>query len=284
MRIAFNGLEMGDNSLYNVTSIDGLDSLPDLTIGIAPKPRRHGSWLGGKLAQKRVITLSFDILGDPNDDWRTTKPKNALTNAFQIMDEELPLNFELDYGEDPVMVKASVTALDLPLVQNYSRQRSGTVEFTCTDPQKYATAARKGTARVPETPVATPYGAAYGFVYSVTTGLSGTFRADNDGNTPSPVVYSITGPVTHPVITLDDRRGNRKTKFLLTLKAKDELEVDTAANRVTVNGEDRYGTATGALVADLTMRPGETTVGFTGNNTGGDTAPSLTAVWRDTNR
>ena len=39
MRIAFNGLEMGDDSLYNVNSIEGLDSLPDLTIGIATATR-----------------------------------------------------------------------------------------------------------------------------------------------------------------------------------------------------------------------------------------------------
>lgn len=284
MRIAFNGLEMGDDSLYNVTSIDGLDSLPDLTIGMAPKPRRHGSWLGGKLAQKRVITLGFDILGDPSDDWRTTKPKNALTSAFQIMDEELPLIFEMDYGEDPVLVQASVTALDLPITANYSRQRSGTVEFTCTDPLKYTTAAKKGTATVPETPAATAYGAVYGFAYSITTGLSGSFKATNDGNTPAPAIYTITGPVTRPIISLDDSKGNRQTKFLLTLAAKDRLVVDTVNNRVTVNGEDRFGSATGALVADLTIRPGKTTVGFTGSNTGGDTAPSLTVEWRDTNR
>ena len=284
MRIAFNGLELGDDSLYNVTSIDGLDSLPDLSIGIAPKPRRHGSWLGGKLAQKRVITMNFDILGDPADDWRTTGPKNALTSAFQIMDEELPLTFELGYGEEPVMVHASVTALDLPMGQNYSRIRSGTVEFTCTDPHKYAVGTRKGTARVPETPVATPYGAAYGFAYSITTGLSGTFKATNKGNTPAPAVYKIFGPVTRPTLSFDDAKGHRRTKFLVTLRAKDELIVDTAKNTVTVNGADRFGSATGALVADLTIRPGITTVGFTGSNTGGETAPYVTATWRDTSR
>jgi hypothetical protein len=285
MRIAFNGLELGDDSLYRVTSIDGLDSLPDLSIGIAPKPRRHGSWLGGKLAQKRVITMNFDILGDPDNEWLTTRPKNALAKAFQIMDEELPLIFDMGYGEDSVRVMASVTALDLPIGQNYTRFRSGTVEFTCTDPHKYATATRKGTARVPEVPVATPYGAAYGFPYSITTGLSGTFKATNDGNTPAPVVYKVRGPVTRPIIMLDDSaKGNRTTKFLLTLKAKDELVVDTAKNSVLVNGEDRFGFATGALVADLTLRPGTTTVSFRGSNTGGDTAPSLTATWRDTSR
>jgi Phage tail protein len=284
MRIAFNGLELGDDSLYNVTSIDGLDSLPDLTIGMAPKPRRHGSWLGGKLAQKRVITLSFDILGDPNDDWRTTKPKNALVNAFQLMDVELPLIFEMDYGETPVLVHASVTSLDLPIAANYSRQRSGTVEFTCTDPMKYATESKTGKASPPTTPDAAAYGQPYGFAYSVTTGLSGTFNASNTGNSPAPVIYKIVGPITRPVITLDDAAGTRSTRFEVTLKASDRLEVDTAMNRVTVNGADKFGSTSGALIADLTMKPGDTTVAFTGENTGGAVPPSLTATWRDATR
>ena len=284
MRIAFNGLEMGDDTLFNVTSIEGLDSLPDLTIGIAPKPRRHGSWLGGKLAQKRVITMSFDILGDPDDDWLTTAPKNALVEACQIMDEELPLVFELGYGELPTMVYASVTALDLPIGVNYTRLRSGTVEFTCTDPTKYAADTRKGTTRLPKTPVATPYGAAYGFAYSVTTGLSGSFTATNKGNTNSPTSYTIEGPITSPVITLRDSKGVRRTTFSVTLAAKDRLKIDTATNKATKNGEDVYGSAHGALIADLTLRPGKTTISFTGRETGGSTAPSLTASWRDASR
>lgn len=284
MRIAFNGLEMGDDSLYNVTSIDGLDSLPDLTIGIAPKPRRHGSWLGGKLAQKRVITMSFDILGDPASDYRTTKPKNALVNAMQIMDMELPLIFEMDYGEQPVLVYASVTALDLPIGKDYSRLRRGTVEFTCTDPMKYSTEAKAGRAAPPSTPAAAAYGQAYGFAYQVTTGLSGTFTAANEGNSPAPAVYRIVGPVTRPTITLTDAAGVRSTVFNLTLTAAHRLEVNTALNTVTLNGADRYGSSSGALVADLVLRPGETTVAFAGDNTGGAVPPSLTATWRDATR
>lgn len=284
MRVAFNGLELGDDSLYNITSIDGLDSLPDLTIGMAPKPRRHGSWLGGKLAQKRVINIGLDIMGDPADNYRTTKPKNALVNAMQIMDVELPLVFEMDYGEQPIMVHASVTAMDLPIGRDYSRLRSGNIEFTCTDPMKYSTEAKAGSARPPTVPEAAPYGGAYGFAYSVTTGLSGSFTATNDGNSPSWCLYTIQGPVTRPTITLSDSEGLRATMFNVTLSARDRLEVDTVQNRVTLNGANAFGTATGALIADLIIRPGSTNITFTGDDTGGAVAPTLTAQWRDASR
>lgn len=284
MRVAFNGLELGDGSLYNITSIEGLDSLPDLTIGMAPKPRRHGSWLGGKLAQKRVIAMGLEIMGDPADDWRTTKPKNALVNACQIQDVELPLIFELGYGEEPVMVNASVTALDLPMIANYSRLRRGVVEFTCTDPMKYGIESRNGEATTPVVPEASPYGLAYGFAYSVATGLSGTFKAENKGNSNTPAVYTINGPVTRPTISLTDDKGVRATMFNLTLSASDELVINTALNSVELNGSNEFGSANGALIADLVIRPGETTIGFTGDNTGGAIPPKLTASWRDASR
>lgn len=284
MRIEFNGLDLADESLFNVTSIDGLDSLPDLTIGMAPKPRRHGSWLGGKLAQKRVITIGLQILGDPTGDNRTTTAKNKLVNALQIMDVELPLIFELDYGDQPVMVYASVTALDLPIKQDYSRLREATIEFTCTDPMKYSAAAKQRTAAPPRVPEATPYGGQYGFAYSITTGLSGAVTADNNGNSPAPAIYRMRGPITRPVITLVDSIGTRTVRFNVTLKASDELYVSSSANRVLLNGSDNYGAANGALVADLVMRPGETTVTFTGDDTGGPVPPSLTVEWRDATR
>jgi hypothetical protein len=274
---------MGDESLYNITSIEGLDSLPDLTIGMAPKPRRHGSWLGGKLAQKRVISIGFQIMGDPADDWRTTKPKNALVSAMQIQDVELPLIFEMDYGEQPVLVNASVTALDLPIVQNYSRLRTGVVEFTCTDPMKYATEAKQGQALPPSDPPAIEYGFSYGVQYSEEAGATNSFTAVNEGNSNAASIFTVRGPISRPVITLLDGQGTRATTFDLTLTDRDELRISTAQNRVLLNGSDSFGSASGALVADLVMRPGETIVSFGGVVPSG-AAPSLSVSWRDASR
>lgn len=274
---------MGDNTLYNVDTIDGLDSLPDISIGMAPKPRRHGSWLGGKLAQKRVITMSFDIMGDPADDYRTTKPKNALVQAMRLQDEEQPLVFEMDYGEQGVLVYASVTALDLPLTSGYSRQRRGTVEFTCTNPMKYSVNPRQGVAAPPSPPTGAAYGLTYGFAYSQDTGITGSFTAHNGGNSPAAAVYTITGPVSRPKVTLLDGQGSRATTFATNLAEKDVLLVDTVNNRVTINGSDAYSTVSGALVADLVIRPGDTTVSFDGDVPSGK-SPRLNVSWRDASR
>jgi len=274
---------MGDDTNFNITSIEGLDSLPDLTIGMAPKPRRHGSWLGGKLAQKRVISMGFQIMGDPEDGYRTTRPKNQLVNACQIQDVESPLIFDLGEGEDPVMINASVTALDLPIVAGYTRLRTGVVEFTATDPMKYSVEKKIGQAAPPLPPVASPYGQQYGFAYEEETGITGSFTAKNEGNSPSAAVYRIDGPVERPVITLLDKDGTRATTFAVNLTEGETLMVDTVRNSVTVNGADAFKTASGALVADLVIRPGDTVISFNGTVPFGGN-PRLNVSWRDASR
>jgi len=283
LRIEFNGLDLADENLFNVTSIDGLDSLPDLTIGMAPKPRRHGSWLGGKLAQKRVIAINLQILGDPDDGYRTTNAKNKLVNALQIQDVEQPLVFELDYGDQPVMVYASVTALDLPIRQDYGRIREAIIEFTCTDPMRYSAEARQGQARPPSDPPAVEYGFNYGVQYSDEEGATNAFTANNAGNSNAAAIYTVRGPISRPSITLLDGQGSRATTFNLTLTESQELRVSTSANRVLVNGSDAFGSASGALVADLVLRPGETIISFGGVVPSG-ASPTLSVSWRDASR
>lgn len=279
MQVSFNGLELGDGSLYNITAIDGLDSLPDLVIGSTPKPRRTGSWLGGKLAQKRIITIDLEILGDPADDYRTTRPKLALQRACEVTDVETPLNFDLDYGDPAVMVYASITQLHLPTTAGYSRHRTAHLEFTATDPRKYAGVSQTKRTPIAVNPAGASYGQPYGFSYHTTAPISGSFVANNSGNQTTPVTYEINGPVVTPSISLTDAYGTRRTQFNLQLGPADRLVVSTATGQVLLNGQDRYGYTTGATIETLTLSPGDTTVAY-----GGTTDPSkgsmLSVSWR----
>lgn len=279
MQVSFNGLELGDGSLYNITAIDGLDSLPDLVIGNTPRPRRNGSWLGGKLAQKRVITIDLEIMGDPADDYRTTKPKLALQRALEVTDIEQPLNFDLDYGDPAVMVQASVTQLHIPTGANYSRFRTAHLEFTATDPRKYEGVSSSKRTPIGVRPAGAAYGQPYGFSYHTTAPISGAFVATNSGNVPTPVVYEINGPVANPSVTLTDKDGSRRIQFNVQLGAGDRLIASTATSQILLNGADRYGYANGALIETLTLSPGDTTITY-----GGTTPPGsgsmLSVSWR----
>lgn len=280
MYVAFGSFEFGDNTLYNITSIDGLDSLPEVTIGLAPKPRRHGSWLGGKLTRKRVITVELDVLGDPADDYLTTRPSRAIKNAMALSDSEIPLVFDLGFGESPVMAYASVQLLDMPHVRGYHKQRPVRIEFLCTDTNLYSAAPRVQQVSAPVPAVGNDYGFDYGGDYANGTGVTGTFTANNDGNTRAHVVYELRGPLNTPAISLTDKGGQRVTTFNLNLTASDRLVIDTKNNSVHLNGTDRFGSATGALVSRLSLEPGATEVGLLGVSSSPASA-YLNASWRD---
>lgn len=280
MYVAFGSFEFGDNTLYNITSIDGLDSLPEVTIGLAPKPRRNGSWLGGKLTAKRVITIELDVLGDPADDNLTTRPGKAVRRAMGLSDVELPLVFDLGFGEDPVMVYASVQAFDMPHVQGYHRQRPVRIEFLCTDTNLYSTSPRGQQVSAPVPAVGNDYGFDYGGDYADGVGVTGSFTAKNTGNTRAFAVYEIKGPMALPGISLTDADGNRTTTFNLNLASSDRLVIDTKSNTVHLNGADRFGSASGALVSQLTLAPGDTEVALKGTSSS-PTVAYLNASWRD---
>lgn len=284
MIATFNGVDLGDERFYAIQSIDGLDSLPDLTIGITPKPRRNGSWLGGKLSQKRVVEVVVNVMGDPADNYLTTKPMAALQAACDVSDEERPLNFDFGYGEEPVMVNASVTSFDAPRVAGYQHLRQVTIEFTATDPNKYIGVAQSKKTEPPIPAAPAVYGLAYGFAHSAGTATSGSFTATNAGNASTHVVYRIVGPVNRPSITLTDSQGVRRTQFNVDLKANQRLEVSSAGNSVKRNGADAFGSATGALIPDLHFRPGDTTVAFNGAGDPPAKPGTLTASWRDATR
>lgn len=279
MYVAFGSFEFGDNTLYNISSIDGLDSLPEVTIGIAPKPRRNGSWLGGKITSKRVITIELEVLGDPANDYLTTNPGRAIKRAMALSDTEIPLVFDLGYGEEPVMVMASVTAFDMPHIAGYHKRRPATIEFTCTDTTLHSAAPRAQQVGPSVPATGNDYGFDYGGDYALSTGVSGKFTASNSGNANAHVVYEIKGPVATPAISLNDGT-TRVTTFNLNLATSDRLVIDTKANTVLLNGADRFGSATGALVSQLTLKPGNTEVGLLGTSSSPSLA-YLNATWRD---
>ena len=280
MYVAFGSFEFGDNTLYNISSIDGLDSLPEVTIGIAPKPRRNGSWLGGKITSKRVITIELEVLGDPTDSYLTTNPSRTIKRAMALSDIEIPLVFDLGYGEEPAMVMASVTAFDMPHIAGYHKRRPATIEFTCTDTTIHSAAPRAQQVGPAVPATGNDYGLDYGSDYAMATGVSGSFMASNSGNANAQVVYEIKGPVATPAISLIDAAGSRVTTFNLNLATSDRLIIDTRANTVLLNGADRFGSATGALVSQLTLRPGRTEVGLLGTSSS-PTLAYLNATWRD---
>lgn len=281
MQITFNGLTMGDGTLYPITGLEGDDSLPDISIGMVAKPRRDGSWLGTKLAQKRVITISFHIMGDPNRNYYTAGPKNALVKAFALKQVEQPLVVDLGFGETPFMVRASVTSLDLPKNDGYHiGHRSGTVELTATDPRRFATTVPKTSVPRQKPVTGWSYGQAYGFKYHATPSVDVPTTLINDGDDDAEVTYTILGPARNPSITLNDGVDVREIRLDYVLAAGNRLVLDTRNNAAFMSGMDMLGYLDGALLQNMRLRPGSTQLTLRTEAQVGE--PTLEVEWNPT--
>jgi hypothetical protein len=281
MIVRFNGLDLADESRFLITSISGWDDMPDLVIGSAVRPRRHGSWPGGLLATKRVVVIDFEILGDRETDNTTTAALKAVRQALAINNDEQELVVDLDYGLGEEAIVARVTSLMLPMRAGYGQQRSASVEFTATDPRRYAsvwTTKSFGTrtrSLVPSYPIRYPRPYA---MY----GKPGDLTVINEGGIDTPPMFRITGPIQTPSITITDPKGVRKITFDAFIPVGKQLVIDVQAGTARQGSTSYYGDTRGALLEDMNLRPGSSTIHFTGTGNSSQNA-RLQVEWRSAN-
>jgi hypothetical protein len=235
-------------------------------------------------AQKRVITIELEILGLESDGYNTTIPKRNLRKVAGLSDTEDELLIGLDYGDSAEMVMARITDLSIPTKKGYGKRAQAIIEFTATDPRKYSTGIYQATTGVSVQSRAMAYPIEYGvFPETLTPSQRGEAITENLGNAPSPAKYKIIGPCEAPVITLTYPSGKQKrTQINVPVAAGEILEADTATGMVTIGGANRSGQTSGAIISQLEIPPGQSTVTISGPGSD-DNQTSLTISWRDAN-
>lgn len=283
MDITFKGLNIGDGSNFVVTNVVGWESRPEITNGSSPFPNRLGSYLGTLSSVKRVVTIDLVILGDVQNNTLTTGPKRALSQVMNLDDDESPLMIDLGYGAEPELINARVTAYDVVTAKGYGRQATASIEFTAADPRRYSLKLNKSVTGLPVATRGVAYPVQYGrFNGLITPSNRGEAIIENIGNSKTPAVYTLVGPVKNPHITLNNGKGKlTRTQFNVNLASGETLIADTNTGDVTVGGAQRLGIITGALIQDLELPAGISTVTLGG--TGSSAAARLTISYRDAN-
>jgi hypothetical protein len=276
MLVSFNGLELSDESKYMITAITGWDDIPGISDGSAARPRRQGSWPGGLQAPKRVTVIDFLVLDNPKDGNINTAALMEAKQKLALQDDENELIIDMDFGLGGAVSNSRVTALTLPITAGYFRVRSASVEFTASDPRKYSVAGYSAQTGVKTIGPGQPYPMSGTFQYASAPGAAGQVQVVNSGNAETPPEFTFRGPVNRPSVAIIDKTGRRKTTFDLNVATGETLVVRPASGEVLLNGASRYGTARGALVEDLSFRPGLSTVAFGGSGNG-----KLVIDWRD---
>lgn len=258
-QLSYNGLVFGAGRDVQLVSVTGLREAPATRGGDIPKPRRHGSYGGLTLFGERIVTLTLGVSVTVASFEQVV---SGMAAAFANISDPaglLPLQFNLSpawTSARQVIGRVTKAGYPVDLDYQYQRLKAIPVELTCPDPLITDTATQSVSAGLPSPTagLAFPVGFPVGFGASV----GGSFQVVNNGNEALPPVWTFTGPVTWPTLTM----GAYTLTFQLTLAAGDTLVVDCAANTAVLNGSaSRAGTvATGSTF--FFIPPGGATVGF----------------------
>lgn len=226
-----NGLSFGNQTQVQLIQIDGLRDATAIQTGDQFLPRLDGAAPGMNTLGERVLELQFQAF-NPTVPLETVLAQ--LTAAFQPTGAPSALQllqFYLPGWATARQVSGRTTKGAIPIDHDYQYNTpSVQIEFTCPDPLIYDTLLQSASTGLPS-PTA---GLTFPVTFPATFGASagGSFQLTNTGNYVAPLVFTVTGPCTNPIVTL----GSQMLGFTVTLAATDTLVIDTGARTAILDG------------------------------------------------
>ncbi len=274
----------------NVERIQGLGGMPPPRQETFDRPRRHGLVNRTQFFPGRVIDVAGRLLSNQNaggSDLDIVQALEQLKGQIALTgDEDVKLTFRLAGREEDEFVMARLHGgFDAEFEPRRHAVLMWGVQLLAADPRMYSDVLKSA--------VYDPTLAGSGFGADVTTGggadlvggisfgtpVSGTLNVQNQGNFPTPVELTVTGPSTNPRI-VNVTRGLSIWTTGLAMVNGDVLVVDTGLRTITLNGLSRPDLLDVAQTVWWEAGAGDnqTQLVGTGHVTG---QTSLTARWRD---
>lgn len=171
-RIQWGDLTFGPGSQYAVTSIEGVDDMPDIRAEDVNRPDQHGDYTGPDFTGPRVVQLGLGLRGESPDDLRALTV--ALRDATQPQRQPAPLQL-LDQG---LLVYGKVRKRSLPYdAENLWSLGSAALELYCADPYLYGLDEQTASTTAYSPAAGRTYPLTYGFT-PVTLNANSTFETD----------------------------------------------------------------------------------------------------------
>lgn len=209
------------------TDLKGWSS-PGLRAELQPRQADHGAWASPVYLDARPITITGMIAAP------TTAARDAaveqLIAAASLTDTVLTV-------EDSIPKQATVRRSGEVLVELLGLYGATySLIVTAPDPRRYSTVLQSQSTALPSTsgglsvPLSTPLSIS-------TTTVSGSITLVHEGTIGTRPVFTVTGPVTNPTITVQYPDGTvRALLYSSSLEAGDELVIDTDLHSVVLNG------------------------------------------------
>lgn len=270
---SFNGLTFGGaNSPYQILSVDGLESLPDLRVQDDNRGFNDGMFSGRDFLAGRTISMIIQTYGSTGasaqDNFNTLQSKLLPQTSGTT-----PLYFKMPTATNDQYINARVRGNRTTITPEYTYgQITSQFEFFCPDPRYYNSNQQTATMAY-STPTGRIYNRTYNLVYgggsaTITTTIS------NNGWADTYPTITINGPITNP--TVGNQTQSKALNFVGTFSNSDDLVVDLYNKLITLNGQP----ARNLLISGdwFSAQPGNNDFYFVGTGTlAGQT--EATVVW-----
>lgn len=260
-QLEFNGYLLGDEENTFLDAINGWDDLPGIDSGTTLRPSSHGAWSGMKFAGIRIITWEGRFSPE-RAEW--SQELERLMHVFTVPEgtEEYPIVVRLH--NDIGVAYGSVSARALPGDRQYGYYGANlSIQFECSDPRRYSLGTNTWTLSLPEV---LSDGLTYPLEYPLDYGQEippSVKTLYNTGNVSTPLILTLKGPVTNPMLT--NSTTGLKLKFNITLSDTDSLVINTRTGTVLLNDTaDRLYTRSfdSAPITSFNLKSGANTLSF----------------------
>jgi hypothetical protein len=260
---AFNGFVFGGaNSPYQILSVDGLETLPNLRVQDSDRGYQDGMFSGRDFFSGRTITMTLQIMS--GNGLSAQANFNLLQATLQPQQTgTTPLQFQLSVGDNFQYVNARVRKGMATVDPDYTYGKiKAQYEFFCPDPRYYDYTTQ--TASMAPT---NPLGRTYNRTYNLTFGGGSQTQVAtvvNNGTTTTYPIITIYGPVTNPVV--GSTTTSQALSFNYTMIQSDIISIDLQYKTILLNGNPARNLLLGSSQW-FAAAPGISSYYFTGTGT-----------------
>jgi hypothetical protein len=267
---AFNGFVFGGSgSPYQINSVAGLESLPNLRVQDSDRGYLDGMFSGRDFLSGRLITITMQVL---SGNGLTAQGNFKLLQAALVPQQTgtSPLQFQLSTSDNLQYINARVRASSVVIDPEYTYGFiKAQYTFFCPNPVYF-----DNTAQSASMAYSTPLGRTYNRVYPLSFGGGSQTQSANIINNGWTTIYplvTIYGPIANPVI--GSTTAGVSLNFNYTMAQSDVIIIDLYNRTILLNGvparnlllgsSQWFGATPGNNYFYFTGTPGSTTYGIT---------------------
>jgi hypothetical protein len=277
--ISSTGTILGAGTDVGLISTSGLRDLPPIRQGNVNRGQRDGGLPGLNLVGERSIGINYQITRTSGG---TETALAAATAAHQnVIDPASICMMAGDYlrqraafgaikpvygamvqlpnRTNPLIFFGRPVRFSAPIDVNYQHGRVDiATEWSCPDGLLYDNSIIIASVGLPNPTSGATFPATFDLTFGSSSG--GSFQMDNTGSYPTSPYFTVSGPVSYPIIT--NQTTGQRIKLNIILGPSEMLGIDCQSGTITLNGTANRNNKVDITTEFFQLLPGINTISF----------------------